>query len=48
MLDRDVECRRRGYAGQGMWNAGKEEGICWRWMRNAGKEEDGLECDLCL
>lgn len=31
----DVECRRRrGYAGQGMWNA--------------GKEEDGLECDLCL
>ena len=21
----DVECRRRGYAGQGMWNAGKEE-----------------------
>ena len=34
MLDRDVECRRRGYAGQGMWNA--------------GKEEDGLECDLCL
>lgn len=23
-----------GYAGQGMWNA--------------GKEEDGLECDLCL
>lgn len=31
----DVECRRKsGYAGQGMWNA--------------GKEEDGLECDLCL
>ena len=31
----DVECRRRrGYAGQG--------------MLNAGKEEDGLECDLCL
>ena len=31
----DAECRRkRGYAGQGMWNA--------------GKEEDGLECDLCL
>ena len=30
----DVECRRRGYAGQGMWNA--------------GKEEDGLECYLCL
>ena len=35
MLDRDVECRRRrGYAGQGMWNA--------------GKEEDGLDCSLCL
>lgn len=30
----DVECRRLGYAGQG--------------MRNAWKEEDGLECDLCL
>lgn len=26
----------------------EEEGICWRWMWNAGKEEDGLECDLCL
>lgn len=26
----------------------EEAGICWTGMWNAGKEEDGLECDLCL
>ena len=26
----------------------EEEGICWTGMLNAGKEEDGLDCYLCL